>query len=188
MDRRLQWYPRLVSAADEWNLVALGAEATEAAETRDLVRGVLGDGAADRAALERTVERARERGHVIDVGWVLLGVAARDPADGWSEADTILAEDLHSPMLGARLRRFMDEHGVRPPRARPAGLTDVQLRILELVERGMTNRQIARDIRMSEKTVENHLTRLFVHFGCRSRHGLAAVRLAARRDELGMGA
>jgi DNA-binding NarL/FixJ family response regulator len=91
-------------------------------------------------------------------------------------------------MLGARLRRFMDEHGVRPPRARPDGLTDVQLRILELVERGMTNRQIARDVRMSEKTVENHLTRLFVHFGCRSRHGLAVVRLAARRDELGMGA
>ena len=187
MDRRHQWYARLVSAADEWNRVAQGAEATEAAQTRDLVRGVLGDGTADRAVLERTVERARERGHVIDAGWVLLGVAARDPADGWSEADTIIAKDLRSPMLGARLRRIMDEHGVRPPRARSAGLTDVQLRILDLVERGMTNRQIARDVRMSEKTVENHLTRLFVRFGCRSRHGLAAVRLAARRDELGMG-
>lgn len=186
-DRRLQWYPRLVSAADEWNRVAQGAEATEAAETRDLVRGVLGDGAADRAALERTVERARERGHLIDLGWVLLGVAARDPADGWSEAHTI-AMDLQTPKLRARLRRFMDEHGVRPPRSRPAGLTDVQSRILELVEQGMTNRQIARDVRMSEKTVENHLTRLFVRFGCRSRHGLATARLTARRDELGVGA
>jgi DNA-binding CsgD family transcriptional regulator len=189
MDRRRQWYPRLLEAADEWHRVAEGAEAIEATETRDLVRGVLGGTAADRAALERTVERARERGHRIDLGWVLLGAAARDPSAGWSEARAI-AEDLHTPVPRARLRRYMSEHGMRSPRSRsrPAALTEIQLRILGLLEQGMTNRQIARDVRMSEKSVESHLTRLFVRFACRTRHELVTARLTARRDVPSAGA
>lgn len=184
VERCRQWYPRLLSAAEEWCRVARGAEASDARETRDLVRGVLGDGAPDCAALERTVQRARERGHLVELTWLLLtaGAASPDPAASWSEAYTI-AKQLRAPVPRARLRRLMDEHGVRPPRPRPSDFTEVQMRIVELVEQGMTN-QIARRLRVSEKTVENHLTRLFVRFGCRNRHGLATARLAARRDDL----
>ncbi len=189
-ERRQEWYPRLLGAAVEWCRTDPGNEAAEAAEIWDLVRGVLGDDdAAGRAFLARGVAPVRSRGHRAELAWVLLAAGAAAPGTSWSEAHAI-AKDIGSPVLRGRLRRLMDEQGVRPParRNRVSELTDVQLRIVELVERGMTNRQIAREVRMSEKTVENHLTRLFVRFGCRTRHGLAAARLAARRDGLRTGA
>jgi DNA-binding CsgD family transcriptional regulator len=164
----------------------------DAARTWDLVRGTLGQAdAAGRAILARALEPARRREHRADLAWVLLaaGSAAPDPAESWLEAH-LLAKEIEAPVLRAQLRRVMDEHGVRLPvsRFRDPRLTDVQLRILELVKQGMTNRQIARHVRMSEKTVENHLTRLFVRFGCRTRHGLATARLTAQREEWGVGA
>ena len=42
------------------------------------------------------------------------------------------------------------------------------------------NRQIAIDMRISEKTVENRLSRLFARTGCRSRVELAAASLEGR--------
>jgi DNA-binding CsgD family transcriptional regulator len=189
-ERRREWYPRLLGAAVEWCRTEQGNQAAHAAETWDLVRGVLGeDDAAGRAFLARAVEPVRSRGHRAELMWVLLAAGAAAPGTGWSEAHAI-AKDIDAPVLRGRLRRLMDEQGVRPPsrRDRVSDLTDVQLNIVELVERGMTNRQIAREVRMSEKTIENHLTRLFVRFGCRTRHGLAAARLAARRDGLEAGA
>ncbi|OZM78825.1 LuxR C-terminal-related transcriptional regulator [Pseudonocardia sp. MH-G8] len=189
-ERRREWYPRLLGAAVEWCRTEPGNQAADAAETWDLVRGVLGkDDAAARAFLARGVEPVRSRGHRAELVWVLLAAGAAASGTGWSEAHAI-AKDIGAPVLRGRLRRLMDEQGVRPPSRRNpvSDLTDVQLHIVELVERGMTNRQIAREVRMSEKTVENHLTRLFVRFGCRTRHGLAAARLAARRDGLEAGA
>ena len=44
----------------------------------------------------------------------------------------------------------------------------------------MTNRQIASSVRISEKTVENYLTKLFARTGCRSRLDLAAASLEGR--------
>jgi DNA-binding CsgD family transcriptional regulator len=189
-ERRQEWYPRLLGAAVEWCRTVPGNQTADAAEIWDLVRGVLGEAdATGRAFLARAVAPVRSRGHRAELVWVLLAAGAAAPGTSWSEAHAI-AKDIGSPVLRGRLRRLMDEQGVRPParRNRVSELTDVQWRIVELVERGMTNRQIAREVRMSEKTVENHLTRLFVRFGCRTRHGLAAVRLAARRDGLKAGA
>jgi DNA-binding NarL/FixJ family response regulator len=72
--------------------------------------------------------------------------------------------------------------GVALPRARAARdeFTDVELRIIALVRQGMTNRQIAAAVQVSEKTVENHLTRLFAKTGCRSRLDLATASLEGR--------
>jgi DNA-binding CsgD family transcriptional regulator len=182
-DRRPEWFGHLRGAADEWARTAEGPEAIEAAEVRDLVHGVLGHTAQDRAARERAVERARDRGHLIDLGWMLMGSAAEDPATDWAAVDSI-AQDLQTPTPRARLREFMKKHGVRRPRRRSTSLDDTQSRVLELVGQGLTNRQIARAIRMSEKTVETYVTRLLQQFGCRTRHGLAMARLAARRDDI----
>jgi DNA-binding CsgD family transcriptional regulator len=191
-DGRRELRPRLLDAAIAWRRHARGADATAAAQTWDLLRGVLGEpDPAGRAILARAVEPVRSIGCRAELAWVLLavGAAAPDPETSWSEMHRI-AKELEAPVLRSRMRRLMDEHGVRLSvnRSRDPGLTDVQLRILELVEQGMTNRQIARHVRMSEKTVENHLTRLFVRFGCRTRHGLATARLTARRDQLRVGA
>ncbi|WP_305080456.1 LuxR C-terminal-related transcriptional regulator [Pseudonocardia sp. ICBG1293] len=182
-DRRPEWFRRLREAADTWARTAEGPEAIEAAEVRDLVHGVLGHTARDRAARERAVERARDRGHLIDLGWMLMGSAAEDPTTDWAAVESI-AQDLQTPTPRARLREFMKQHGVRRPRRRSTSLDDTQSRVLELVAQGMTNRQIARAIRVSEKTVETYVTRLLQQFGCRTRHGLAMARLAAHRDDI----
>lgn len=51
---------------------------------------------------------------------------------------------------------------------------------MELVSDGFTNRQIAMAVRVSEKTVESHLTHLLARTGCRSRVELAAAHLEGK--------
>ncbi|KZB88406.1 helix-turn-helix transcriptional regulator [Amycolatopsis regifaucium] len=64
-------------------------------------------------------------------------------------------------------------------------LSETEIGILDLVRDGRTNRQIARAVRISEKTVEKHLTRLFAKAGCRTRYGLATSSLGRRSDVIG---
>jgi DNA-binding CsgD family transcriptional regulator len=52
------------------------------------------------------------------------------------------------------------------------GLSARQVRVLELVAAGMSNKEIARSLVCSEPTVENHMTALFRRSGARSRAGL----------------
>jgi len=104
-----------------------------------------------------------------------------DPAAWYQEALSI-AKRLGEGWMDAHLRRMMRELGMAPPRARAArdDFSDVELEIIALVKQGRTNRQIATAVRMSEKTVENYLTRLFSRTGCRTRLDLAAASLEGR--------
>ena len=65
----------------------------------------------------------------------------------------------------------------RPQGGLLRGLTVRELRIAELVTQGRNNREIAEQLRLSEKTVKNHLTRIFQKLGFRSRTQLAAYLL-----------
>ena len=65
----------------------------------------------------------------------------------------------------------------RPQGGLLRGLTVRELRIAELVAQGRNNREIAAELRLSEKTVKNHLTRIFQKLGFRSRTQLAAYLL-----------
>lgn len=74
----------------------------------------------------------------------------------------------------------------RPPL--PAGLTQREGEILTLVARGLSNRQIATDLTLSEKTVRNHIERTYAKVGVNNRvgaslyalgHGLAGPGLRA---------
>ncbi|MER5220538.1 helix-turn-helix domain-containing protein [Streptomyces flaveus] len=49
-----------------------------------------------------------------------------------------------------------------------------------MVGRGLTDRQIARELQVSEKTVENNLTQVFAKTGCRSRLDLALAVMEGR--------
>lgn len=49
-----------------------------------------------------------------------------------------------------------------------------------LIARGSSNREISRDLRVSEKTVEAHLTRIYRKLALHSRTELAALVLTAR--------
>jgi DNA-binding CsgD family transcriptional regulator len=74
------------------------------------------------------------------------------------------------------------------PRRRPAreGLSEWDRRLVAMVSDGATNRQIAARLTCSEKTVEQHLTRLFRLCGCRSRAELVAARLDGSLARLGL--
>lgn len=90
-----------------------------------------------------------------------------------------VATELRAEPLRAAVRARMKSFRVAPPRSRSlAGLSDTQTRIIELIRAGKTNRQIAAELGVSEKTVERHLTRLFGKTGCRSRVELATTTAA----------
>ncbi len=52
-------------------------------------------------------------------------------------------------------------------------LTARELEVVQLVERGMTNRDIARELGIRTGTVKIHLKHIFEKTGCRGRYGLA---------------
>lgn len=64
---------------------------------------------------------------------------------------------------------------------RTAQLTEQELRIFELIGEGLTNRQIAEQVHLAEKTVKNYVSNLLMKLGMDRRTEVAAF--AARLDE-----
>ena len=87
----------------------------------------------------------------------------------------------------ARLRQRLRALGVRrrlagmvPPRNGWPGLTECELEVVRQVARGLTNRQVAERLYLSQHTVNNHLRHAFAKLDISSRVELA--RLAAIHD------
>jgi DNA-binding NarL/FixJ family response regulator len=77
-------------------------------------------------------------------------------------------ESYVTPELAARLLT----HAVRQEPSRPAGLpelTDRETQILAQVARGFTNKEIARGLSLSEKTVKHHMTNVMQKLQVRNR-------------------
>jgi DNA-binding CsgD family transcriptional regulator len=58
-------------------------------------------------------------------------------------------------------------------RAGGSELTATEQRVAELVARGLTNQEVARELVVADRTVEGHLTRIYAKLGVRSRSELA---------------
>ncbi|AUI60361.1 LuxR C-terminal-related transcriptional regulator [Amycolatopsis sp. BJA-103] len=130
---------------------------------------------------------ARRRGHQPDRVWALLatGLVTAEPRP-WLYEGYRLATTLGGTSLRAKVKRVMADRGVSAPssRDRPHELSEVEQQIVHLVQSGMSNRQIAATMLISEKTVEKHLTRLYLQTGCRTRHELAAASLGGRLERV----
>ncbi|MFE5567642.1 LuxR C-terminal-related transcriptional regulator [Amycolatopsis japonica] len=117
--------------------------------------------------------------------------ARKGPSHSFKMATLIRAQVNGEETRIASTERVLAEIGRFPEKdggAAASGgesLTETETGILELVRTGRTNRQIARAVRLSEKTVEKHLTRLFAKAGCRTRYGLATSNLGRRTDAIG---
>ena len=114
-------------------------------------------------------------------GRTLLGAGDRDAGFTALGRAADLAGECHAPAMAERLRRLLADGGVHRTRTAPRGihtLTPAERSAGELATAGLTNRQIAEQLFLSEKTVEAHLSRAYRKLGVRSRTQLA-MRMAA---------
>jgi DNA-binding CsgD family transcriptional regulator len=155
-----------------------------------------GDPQAAAGLAARAAEAADAVGAVIDAARArTLGgraLAAAGDADGAvellgaAEAELSACGAAHLRDEAAReLRRLGRRVSARQRRFAPSGsgveaLSGREREVATLVEQGRTNRQIAAELYLSEKTVETHLSRVFAKLGVASRAEVAAALAGAR--------
>ncbi|WP_171165498.1 response regulator transcription factor [Streptomyces sp. I05A-00742] len=102
-----------------------------------------------------------------------LVAAIRTVASGQSMLDPATTARLMSSLRG--------DEGAHPEDDRLAGLSPRERDILALIGEGMTNRQIGRQLFLSEKTVKNHISRLLAKLGVERRIQAAVIASEAAR-------
>lgn len=112
----------------------------------------------------------------------------RDALDEAAAARRLRGEAAGGRLDGDLIEAVLEAAGHRPSRraTRPAGLTRREAEVLLYVARGKSNREIATALWISEKTVRNHVERIYAKIGVSNRigaslyatrHGLAASAL-----------
>ena len=90
------------------------------------------------------------------------------------EQAVAILEPLGAQPWVSRARDELSRIGLRRAKA-TEGLTPAQARVAELVAAGSTNAEIARELHMSVRTVESHLSRVYREHGVTSRSQLVAA-------------
>ena len=103
----------------------------------------------------------------------LLGLALRDAGDRDGAAASFSAAEALFEQIGARLDARHTRELTGPARL-PAGLTEREAEVLRLVATGATNREVAAELVLSEKTVSRHLSNIFTKLGVSSRSAATA--------------
>ena len=88
-------------------------------------------------------------------------------------AEWIRREARASRLDAQAVDAVLDAAGHRVPRRKawPAGLTAREVEVLRLVAQGWSNRRIATDLHISEKTVRNHVEHVYAKLGVSNRTG-----------------
>jgi len=154
-----------------------------ASRCRGLLEAQAGDVEGALRWFDRALEFHDQRPIPLEQGRTLLarGAALRrskrkGPAREALQAALAAFEQLGAPLWAERARSELARIGGRAPA--PLELTETERRVAELVATGLSNREVARALFVSESTVHANLKRVFVKLGVRSRTELAA-RLAA---------
>ena len=127
---------------------------------------------------EKSAEFWRERGIPYEEGLALMH------GDEAEQIEAIrIFEDLGAFATANKVRKALADKGVRIPRGRShvtrdhaAGLTARQAEVLGLLARGLTNTEIADELFVSQRTVENHVSAVLMKLDVSNRH--AAVEAA----------
>lgn len=131
---------------------------------------------------------ADRQGLGLDRLWALvdLGDAAAASGDRDRAIGAFRDADALATMLGAASERGLAEQRLRSLGARPAGavrpqidappfaLSRREMEVARLAARGARNAEIAASLFLSQKTVEQHLSRVFAKLGVRNRAELGA--------------
>ncbi|UJA20564.1 AAA family ATPase [Thermoleophilia bacterium SCSIO 60948] len=155
-------HARAHARADEAELRRLAAE-----RWRDLERPY-----EEATTLWKAAEAALDRGE--------RGAAARDASRALEIARGLgsrwLVDETEGLIARGRLSAPAEAaNGSAAPDERPFGLTAREAQVLERVARGETNREIASELYMAEKTASVHVSRILSKLGVRSRTEAAAV-------------
>ena len=132
--------------------------------------------AMDRAlAAHSQCQRPLERGRtLLEKGSIERRAKRKSAAKQTLEQALAILEPLGAQIWVSRTRDELSRIGLRRAKA-AEGLTPAQTRVAELVAAGLTNPQIARQLHMSLRTVESHLSRVYREYGVTSRSQLAAT-------------
>ena len=106
-------------------------------------------------------------------GYVLKGVEAGPLSEILQSI--VLGERYMSPALSARLLSDGGEPGLASHRSPVDALDERQRRILDLVSAGMSNKEIAIELDLREKTVKHQMTRIFSKLAVSNRTEAAMV-------------
>ena len=152
----------------------------------------------DAALLLAVEKRYEELGRVLSraaaavaAGEVLAAAGDRAGARSAFGRALVVYDDIDAAWDLASLSARMRRHGIRRgPHARHRtarhgwdGLTPSEVRVVELVVRGLSNTQIGAELFLSPRTVETHVSHVLAKLGLRSRVDI--VREAGRRASAG---
>ncbi|HEY4826357.1 MAG TPA: AAA family ATPase [Solirubrobacteraceae bacterium] len=136
--------------------------------------------AMDRALAEHSRSRRPfEHGRtLVEKGSIERRAKHKAAAKQTLEEALAMFEPLGAQLWVSRARDELSRIGLRQSRA-AEGLTPAQRRVGELVAEGLTNPEIARQLHMSLRTVESHLSRVYREHGVSSRSQLVAALVAS---------
>ncbi|HET9545215.1 MAG TPA: AAA family ATPase [Gaiellaceae bacterium] len=164
----------------EVNARRLGRASAEAACARleALLAAARGEREAAAAAFERALaahehvpmplERARTL--IARGAFLRRGKRKREARESLEQA-VALCEEVGAAVWAERARSELGRIGGRAPSR--GELTPAERRVAELVAEGRTNREVAAALFLSDRTVEGHLSRVYMKLGVRSRAELA---------------
>jgi DNA-binding CsgD family transcriptional regulator len=144
---------------------------------RGLVVAAQGDVVRANALLQQAVAEHEEVGDLFGRAraQLALGIVGRRARQKRSAREAIQAAFAGFERLGAAtwVERARGELGQIGGRTRQQGLTAAERRVAALVAEGRTNREVAAELFLTERTVASHLTHVYAKLGIRSRTELA---------------
>lgn len=127
------------------------------------------------ALLDKSFAQLELARALVDLGAATFAAGDRVQARGLLERGAALAEQLGAVALARDATGKLVNAGGRPRREHrrgARGLTPGERRVARLAAEGMTNREIAETLVVSQKTVETHITRAFRKLGIETRDAL----------------
>lgn len=173
------------SAADELDRICADFDSPALAAAAQASRGRLQLAQGHNDAACRTLQEALRRWQQLEVPYeiatvrLLLGQACRNSGDEDGATRSLERAAAIFEGLGAALDARHTRDLTSSP-ARPAGLTAREAEVLSLVASGRTNRDVAAQLHLSERTVARHVSNIFTKVGVTSR--TAATAFAYEND------
>lgn len=162
---------RMCSASRLGRALHLAAPLVAPSERRDLLREAV-------ACLTKTSRRLVLASALADLGIEEYRLGDTAQARRVLSRAREMAQSCGAAPLGSRILAGQLATGARPRRVAQSGLeslTPTERRIVDLVRRGLTNRQVAEALFIASRTVEWHLGRAYGKLGVHSRAQLAST-------------